>query len=491
MVLSKYQKAILVAFNGGKANLNISAVAGSGKTTMLLELLKCIEGKSTLFLAFNKSIVEELRSKSKDDNAQIMTIHSCGWRAIMRHYGNVRMNPNKCIAKTEKAMKSLKVDEKKKGYYFYIVPKILDLMRCNLTEPNDEAITELIMHYDVDLERQDYELVKRAFKYLTEDKSQFDFMDMIYVPVVDSRVRVSKYDYVFCDESQDFSAAQQEFIKSCINRDGRLVTVGDKNQAIYGFAGADADSYDRLSSINGKSISMPLSVSYRCAKNIVDEAQKIVPEIRANMDAKYGMVRNGSLIDIQYGDWVLCRNVKPLVQTYLWLMKNKIKSKIKGRDIGEGILSLITKVGGGKTIPDLLKKLELEGESILDRLAKRGVRHPTYHPKMEMFNQRCEVISYLCGEVDSVKDLKKLIGDIFSDDISGIMLSTIHKSKGLENERIFFLCPELIPSKYAVMDWQLEQERNLKYVGITRAKDELIYVSSETFMSDIQSRLVI
>ena len=108
-----------------------------------------------------------------------------------------------------------------------------------------------------------------------------------------------------------------------------------------------------------------------------------------------------------------------------------------------------------------------------------------------MFNQRCEVISYLCGEVDSVKDLKKLIGDIFSDDISGLMLSTIHKSKGLEIERIFFLCPELIPSKYAVMDWQLEQERNLKYVGITRAKDELIYVSSETFMTDIQSRLVI
>lgn len=55
-------------------------------------------------------------------------------------------------------------------------------------------------------------------------------MDMIYVPVTDPSVRLKKYDYVFCDESQDFSICQHEFIKRCINRRGRLITVGDRNQ---------------------------------------------------------------------------------------------------------------------------------------------------------------------------------------------------------------------------------------------------------------------
>ena len=110
---SAYQQAIYDFMANENGNAVIDAVAGSGKSTTIVNALKLIKpNTSVLFLAFNKSIVEELRSKSKDDNAQIMTIHSCGWRAIMRHYGNVRMNPNKCIAKTEKAMKSLKVDEK-------------------------------------------------------------------------------------------------------------------------------------------------------------------------------------------------------------------------------------------------------------------------------------------------------------------------------------------------------------------------------------------
>ena len=93
------------------------------------------------------------------------------------------------------------------------------------------------------------------------------------------------------------------------------------------------------------------------------------------------------------------------------------------------------------------------------------------------------------GEVSNVEALKTLISNIFSDDIKGIMLSTIHKAKGLENDRIMFLCPELIPSKYATTDWMFEQEMNLKYVAITRAKKDLIYISGETFKSDIKSKI--
>lgn len=110
---------------------------------------------------------------------------------------------------------------------------------------------------------------------------------------------------------------------------------------------------------------------------------------------------------------------------------------------------------------------------------------------MEVLQQKIEVIECLCEEIESVPELKKLINNIFSDDIKGIMLSTIHKAKGLENDRVFFLLPDIIPSKYATQPWQIEQEMNLKYVAITRAKKELIYVWGNTFNQDIKDRVII
>jgi superfamily I DNA/RNA helicase len=326
---------------------------------------------------------------------------------------------------------------------------------------------------------------------MNHDKSQFDFMDMIYQPIVDAHVRMRKYDYVFCDESQDFSKAQQEIIRKSLNRRGRLITVGDENQAIYGFCGSDADSYEQLSALNGESVKMPLSVCYRCSKAVVNEAQKIVPEISYAMDAEDGYVKYGSLREsLTQGDWILCRNLKPLIQTYLWLMKNKVKSKIKGKDIGEGILGMINKTGA-RTLSGMWKMLEIYKEKLYMKLKKRGVRKPSMHPKMELFQQRLEVIECLMNEVGTVDELKKLIDNIFTDEVKGIMLSTIHKSKGLENDRIFLICPELLPSRYATTDWMLQQERNLLYVAITRAKRELIYVSESDFKQDIKSNISI
>jgi len=207
---SKYQRVIYKVFQKTKKDINISAVAGSGKTTVLLELLKYIPNDaSSLFLAFNNSIIDELRKRNKRRDVEIMTIHSCGWRSILSRYGGkVKMNPNKGIAKTEKVLKEFEIPDKRRGYFFYVVPKILDLMRCNLCENNAESITELINHYDIDVEEDDIKLVMKAFEYLIKDKSQFDFMDMIYVPVTDPSIRFKKYDYVFCDESQDFSICQ-------------------------------------------------------------------------------------------------------------------------------------------------------------------------------------------------------------------------------------------------------------------------------------------
>lgn len=493
MTPSKYQKDIYDVFQNTEDNINISAVAGSGKTTVLIELLKFIpDDKSALFVAFNNSIVDELKNRVEHKyNVEISTIHSYGWRAILSRYGSrVRLNPNKVLGKVEMALKEYEEGvTRKKGYYFYIIPKLVDLMRCNLVNPNKEDIMKMSLYYDIDIDEFEIELALKVFEKMNRDKSQFDFMDMIYQPIVDPHIRLKKYDFVFCDESQDFSKAQQEVIRRSLNRKGRLITVGDEHQGIYGFAGADADSYRELSQLNGTSKNMPLSVCYRCSKAVVKEAQKIVPEISYAPGADDGEVRLGSMREnLQQGDWILCRNLKPLIQTYLWLMKNKVKSKIKGKDIGEGILAMINKTGA-KTLNGMWVLLEQQKEKLYTKLKNRGVKRPSIHPKMELFEQRLEVIECLMDEVTDVAGLKTLIKNIFADEIKGIMLSTIHKAKGLENECIFFICPELLPSRYATTEWMLQQERNLWYVAVTRAKYSLIYVLESDFKIDIKSKI--
>ena len=96
------------------------------------------------------------------------------------------------------------------------------------------------------------------------------------------------------------------------------------------------------------------------------------------------------------------------------------------------------------------------------------------------FEDRCKCIENIC--MYSVKDttqLKSYINKMFTDEKieNAVMLSTAHKSKGLEANRVLILLPNKLPLKYVhQQDWQLKQEWNLKYVAITRARKELIFV---------------
>ena len=141
---SAYQKDIYKIFTQSSDNINISAVAGSGKTTVLIELLKLLpKDKTAVFMAFNNSIVDELKERIKTTaQVQVTTIHSYGWRAIMNRYGHrAKMNPNKAIGKVERVLKRYDdIKPNRSGWYFYIIPKIADLLSCNLLDATKDNI---------------------------------------------------------------------------------------------------------------------------------------------------------------------------------------------------------------------------------------------------------------------------------------------------------------------------------------------------------------
>jgi superfamily I DNA/RNA helicase len=377
-------------------------------------------------------------------------------------------------------MKKFNVDEKRQASLTYVMNNLAGLVRQHLIDvSNHKDVINLAEKYDLSFDTREYRMFLLLLKRMDRDNHDFDFTDMIYRTVIDN-IKLPKFDYIFVDEAQDLSKIQQIIISRIKKRKGRMIAVGDPAQAIYGFAGADNNSYNNLKSIFDNTIELPLSVNYRCGKKIVQEAQQLNPQIKPYKNTIDGEVYIGNIDEIKSGDWVLSRNLKPLVQLNMFFLAKKRKSFIKGIDIGINLVNLVKKTGR-KTIPAVINSIEQNIEKAKQKLRKRGVINPSKTQKIDNKLQKLDVINILSKNLTSSTQLINRIKNIFKEQGEGVMLSTIHKAKGLENDNVFLLSPELIPSKYAIQEWQLQQEWNLMYVAITRAKKKLVYIDPNSF----------
>ena len=85
----------------------------------------------------------------------------------------------------------------------------------------------------------------------------------------------------------------------------------------------------------------------------------------------------------------------------------------------------------------------------------------------------------LTGGCESVAEMTKTIDELFSEDLPRskvVLLSTVHRAKGMEADTVWFLEPQLIPHKLAETENEIQQEFNLKFVAETRHKKKLVYV---------------
>lgn len=271
----------------------------------------------------------------------------------------------------------------------------------------------------------------------------------------------------------------------------RLVAVGDPHQAIFGFTGADNDSLKQIRD-DFKAKELPLTVTYRCPKAVVAHAQNWVSHITAHESAPEGIVESvdyASFVDslpmidrTAYSETaILCRYNKYLVGLCFKMIRMGLPAKIEGRSIGEGLVKLATRWKSVKTVNGLETKLrEYEEREVAKALAKQQEQ------KADRVTDEVATIMTIIERVranglDRVEDVVAAIEEIFADGVAGkglITLCSAHKSKGLEWETVFILDREkLMPSKFARQDWQVEQERNLIYVAVTRAKHRLVEVT--------------
>ena len=482
---SEYQKDIFATVITTFKDIAIAATAGSGKSTVLVEISRLLPiSSSSIFLAFNKSIVAELRDKLPR-KFEVSTLHSLGMNILNRNFGKgIRLNQAKVYKAAQKMIlsKTEITNHKERNSRIFFAQKGYDYLRSTLVDVTDEeAVKEMLLRFSVD---SDYgykdllELHGILNKYNTSRKRglefDIDFSDMVYLPATMGKLKYPKFENILLDEVQDLNKSQKAIVDKIRSRDSRVISVGDEFQSIYLFAGADTEAFESFSKAPN-TVSLPLSVSYRCPRAVVEEAKKYSPNINASPFAEEGYVGEAEVDDIEEGDAVLCRNNSPLFEAYLQLIYEGKKAYIVGSEMAEKFKSLI-KPYASSHISSLIDGLNKQLMMIEDHLLAKGVKNPKQHPKYTSFHDTAKSLSVVAESCNDIKMLIRRIDEIFCPKKDAVILSSIHKSKGLEYDRVFLLRPDLLPNKFAKSEEELKQENNLMFVAITRAKKSFRYI---------------
>jgi DNA helicase-2/ATP-dependent DNA helicase PcrA len=470
---SPFQKAIFKNIALDSGHLVVEAYAGSSKTTSIIESFRYVpKGKKVLGLAFNKIIQEEFRQRSPS-YADIFTFHSLGFRAIKQRFGNaVELDDNKVF----NIVKSLVSDE----WDYDLITNICDTVAfCKYgLQDAPNQIDQIISNFGIDLCEMDRkQFIGVVIKALGLDKLQtdkIDFNDMCWFPFV-YNLPLGQYDYVYVDEAQDLNKSQLVMAKKACKIGGRIVMVLDPYQALYSWRMADTSILAEIKQQSGTKI-LPLPISYRCPKKVIELAQNWVPDITCPDAAPDGEILDISLNELytlaKPGCFILSRTNAPMIKICMALIRNGIKANIRGRDVGKQ-LSYLIKKSKKKQIPAFLKWLEEWKDSEIAKLKEKNI-----NPENVLDRQECLI--NLCEECRTLDEVAKKVDELFndSDENNIVILSTVHRAKGLERNDVFLL-------KWTFRAWfdkmhlidKPNEEGNIAYVGATRSKKRLFVVN--------------
>jgi len=167
---------------------------------------------------------------------------------------------------------------------------------------------------------------------------------------------------------------------------------------------------------------------------------------------------------------ILCRNNAPLFRQILWNVRNKKPCQV----LSSFLDTFQSFVRGFKTKHTLELRAKLERwyereREAAERLGKRG--------KLIALEDKYQTTKQLAEEFSTVQEMIDLVKSLGYSK-RGPIFATIHKAKGLECSKVYILSPNLLDGYFATTPEQKQQEDNLHYVAITRAKLSLTYGAS-------------
>lgn len=540
---STYQQDILDFFlNNPQSNMLVNALAGSGKSTtacMLSEHSKT----SDLYIAFNASVVEEFKKKIKNPKTKVMTMHSLAY-SIMLY--NVEQESKDSGEKpkgfgSQRSKRTVSLDNfkphkildeeitKRYGRYIEFAKRVFlkdnyvnlyNLCRLTLTDmSSNKDVSRLIddhvlfLYYgDEGYSAPDISEITSTLKILdTKSRQQFetqgviDFTDMLWITF--NKLKYDNwevpywalYTNIYCDEVQDFSNIQLNFLKFIKRTKGRYVFIGDFHQAIYNFAGANAQAFNQIPKMFAPVETFDLPICYRCAKSHLSRVNREygIPILPCD-DAPLGFVKTIDKNKIseyaKAGDMVISRKNKWIAEVVLDLARNGIPIFIEDKEMVAAIKRQIlsskcTSVGAlekflQKVISNYNKKLF----EIVSKNIREGGHEEEHLEAVTETNSKIDNTSFLLeilegylehhASSDSVSKFSNFIDKLLNTTPSPncVRLCSIHKAKGLEATNVFVLNEAKINYDFRNSKEQNVQEKNLSYIATTRAKEGLYLV---------------
>lgn len=474
--------------------LRVNSVAGSGKTTILLRCAIVQPVDKVVMLAFNKRIAEEIQAKIAKakrqysleyfvDMVDLPEIQAATFHSFFLNYLRMRLGRQVKVDKRKNHDIFAKLFPEDSAMVYPVVQLVSALKNCGyimLTAMELTDVADLAEEKNLELPKgYTYQtmakMAHKVFMTSVKDHTKVDFDDMLFLPVLFHRKHGWKCDRMpvcIVDEGQDMNSLQRYLVWMIADN---AIIAGDKNQAIYGFRGADYNSMEMFNDhFTCKDLGM--TYSWRCPQKIAPMVQPIVPQFKVPETAMEGTIVEGTYGDYlahEYKDrenlWV-CRMNYPLFKIALTYLKHGIPFDMHPK-FPTQLLNLV-KNFKCDLIPEFIAKLDDWFEKEQKRLAE----------KPNLLNQaedKFKALKILAKDSTNVQNLLSTLNQLMFSDEGGVRLLTVHGAKGLEAKRVIILGINLMPSERAESPEQIQQEQNLIYVAKTRALEELVLLHLE------------
>lgn len=481
---SDEQVAIFNWFATGGGNVVVQARAGTGKTTTIKQAFTHAPEPDMLYAVFNKKNQKEAVAKITDERVDIKTLHGLGFSYICSVWRNSKPDDmveydRVCSVEANIPDDPAQAIEKLIGFaknLFIGVPSIDEIVQLadvrdifsNLEAEEDGGWTTARLA-SVAVKAMEAAKVR-------DGQGRISFNDMVWLPMAMNWVR-PRYDIVVVDEAQDMNVPQLAMARGAVRKGGRVCVVGDDRQAIYGFRGAAQNGMEMMR-MTLRARTLGLTTTYRCPKLVVLEAAAIVPDYKAAPEAPEGEIISSDQVrlldEVKVGDAILSRSNAPLMSACLQLLKKGIPARIEGKDIGRQLVGMVRKLKA-RSVPDFLKKLARWEDKQLSRFKSMK----DADSKIAAIRDQRETLEAVAEGCASVAEIEIRIKSLFKDSDDSpkpaVVLSSVHKAKGLEWERVFLLTWTFGKRK-SKNPAEQQEEMNIRYVAITRTKRTLVNV---------------
>lgn len=480
MKLTSEQKNIIRS----RGNIKINAVAGSGKTTTLLEYARTRPRNSRiLYLAFNRSVRTEAVKKFSGlglKNVQVETAHSLAYKSVVFRNGYKVRNQG---YNTFEIAKILGLQGRGEKHIEFVVANHISKFISYFCNSDQQKIKDL-NYLDIISDPQAKTFVRRFYKIIEKqtrrflakmDKNEIEITHDFYLKKFQLSAPVLSWDYILFDEAQDASGAMLDIV---LRQKATTVIVGDTHQQIYGWRYA----VNSLEKVNFPTFH--LTNSFRFGPEIAALAVRILQWKNHLNIPSHTTIRGKGTSKKKTTEAVIGRTNLGLLMKAIHFLKN---DKRNVRIHFEGNINSYTYAADGASLYDVLHLYNYKNEYIRSSLLKAM----TSFTELEEYVEKTEDME-LALLIKIVKEYDNEIPEIIRSlrekhvedkEKADLIFSTVHRCKGMEYDIVHLVDDFIEEKKLEALRMDIKQgkanaahlieEINLLYVAVTRTRNIL------------------